>query len=343
MAWYFRYKLGDDIIKFINYLFFFLLVIVVGWYVNKEVKYDDVNKVVKSVNIVEENTIRSAIEKVYDAVYVIESYSIDGGSSIGSGFAYKIDTKYGYILTNYHVVKDSDSITIIDNKGEEFTAKLLGYDELMDLAVLATDKDTITLVASLSSTSINIGDTVFTVGSPEGTQYKGTVTKGIVSGLNREVKMNLGNEEYIMNVMQTDAAINPGNSGGPLVNINGEVIGINSLKIVQNEIEGMGFAIPIEEVMLYTDRLEQGKEIKRPYIGLELKNTMSGIVVSNIKMDAVKSDLSINDVIVSVDDVVVKDVIHFRYLLYKHSIGDQIKIKYIRDNKECTTNILLTK
>lgn len=343
MAWYFRYKLGDDIIKFINYLFFFLLVIVVGWYVNKEVKYDDVNKVVKSVNIVEENTIRSAIEKVYDAVYVIESYSIDGGSSIGSGFAYKIDTKYGYILTNYHVVKDSDSITIIDNKGEEFTAKLLGYDELMDLAVLATDKDTITLVASLSSTSINIGDTVFTVGSPEGTQYKGTVTKGIVSGLNREVKMNLGNEEYIMNVMQTDAAINPGNSGGPLVNINGEVIGINSLKIVQNEIEGMGFAIPIEEVMLYTDRLEQGKEIKRPYIGLELKNTMSGIVISNIKMDAVKSDLSINDVIVSVDDVVVKDVIHFRYLLYKHSIGDQIKIKYIRDNKECTTNILLTK
>lgn len=343
MAWYFRYKLGDDIIKFINYLFFFLLVIVVGWYVNKEVKYDDVNKVVKSVNIVEENTIRSAIEKVYDAVYVIESYSIDGGSSIGSGFAYKIDTKYGYILTNYHVVKDSDSITIIDNKGEEFTAKLLGYDELMDLAVLATDKDTITLVASLSSTSINIGDTVFTVGSPEGTQYKGTVTKGIVSGLNREVKMNLGNEEYIMNVMQTDAAINPGNSGGPLVNINGEVIGINSLKIVQNEIEGMGFAIPIEEVMLYTDRLEQGKEIKRPYIGLELKNTMSGIVVSNIKMDAVKSDLSINDVIVSVDDVVVKDVIHFRYLLYKHSIGDQIKIKYIRDTKECTTKILLTK
>lgn len=343
MAWYFRYKLGDDIIKFINYLFFFLLVIVVGWYVNKEVKYDDVNKVVKSVNIVEENTIRSAIEKVYDAVYVIEAYSIDGGSSIGSGFAYKIDTKYGYILTNYHVVKDSDSITIIDSKGEEFTAKLLGYDELMDLAVLATDKDTITLVASLSSTSINIGDTVFTVGSPEGTQYKGTVTKGIVSGLNREVKMNLGNEEYIMNVMQTDAAINPGNSGGPLVNINGEVIGINSLKIVQNEIEGMGFAIPIEEVMLYTDRLEQGKEIKRPYIGLELKNTMSGIVVSNIKMDAVKSDLSINDVIVSVDDVVVKDVIHFRYLLYKHSIGDQIKIKYIRDNKECTTKILLTK
>lgn len=343
MAWYFKYKLGDDIIKFINYLFFFLLVIVVGWYVNKEVKYDDVNKVVKSVNIVEENTIRSAIEKVYDAVYVIEAYSIDGGNSIGSGFVYKLDNKYGYILTNYHVVKDSDSITIIDSKGEEFTAKLLGYDELMDLAVLSTDKDTITLVASLSSSSINIGDTVFTVGSPEGTQYKGTVTKGIVSGLNREVKMNLGNEEYIMNVMQTDAAINPGNSGGPLVNINGEVIGINSLKIVQNEIEGMGFAIPIEEVMLYTDRLEQGKEIKRPYIGLELKNTMSGIVISNIKMDAVKSDLSINDVIVSVDDVVVKDVIHFRYLLYKHSIGDQIKIKYIRDNKECTTKILLTK
>lgn len=315
-----------------------------GWYVNKDIKNDELDKVVKSVNITEENTIKSAIEKVYDAVYVIEAYSIDGGSSIGSGFAYKIDNKYGYILTNYHVVKNSDSITIIDSKGEEFTAKLLGYDELMDLAVLATDKDTITLVASLCTNSaINIGDTVFTVGSPEGTQYKGTVTKGIVSGLNREVKMNLGSDEYIMNVMQTDAAINPGNSGGPLVNINGEVIGINSLKIVQNEIEGMGFAIPIEEVMLYTERLEKGEEIKRPYFGLELKNTRSGVMISNISHDAIKSDLAINDIIVSVDDTVVKDVIHFRYLLYKHSIGDQIKIKYIRDKQESLTSVLLTK
>lgn len=321
-----------------------MLVIVVGWYVNKDIKNDELDKVVKSVNITEENTIKSAIEKVYDAVYVIEAYSIDGGSSIGSGFAYKIDNKYGYILTNYHVVKNSDSITIIDSKGEEFIAKLLGYDELMDLAVLSTDKDTVTLVASLGTNStINIGDTVFTVGSPEGTQYKGTVTKGIVSGLNREVKMNLGSEEYIMNVMQTDAAINPGNSGGPLVNINGEVIGINSLKIVQNEIEGMGFAIPIEEVMLYTERLEKGQEIKRPYFGLELKNTMAGVIISNISYDAIKSDLAINDIIVSVDDTNVKDVIHFRYLLYKHSIGDQIKIKYIRDKQEGTTSVLLTK
>lgn len=299
---------------------------------------------VKSVNIVEENTIKSAIEKVYDAVYVIEAYSIDGGSSIGSGFAYKLDNKYGYILTNYHVVKDSDSITIIDSKGEEYVAKLLGFDELMDLAVLSVDKSSVSLVVELGTNStINIGDTVFTVGSPEGTQYKGTVTKGIVSGLNREIKINLGSEEYIMNVMQTDAAINPGNSGGPLVNINGEVVGINSLKIVQNEIEGMGFAIPIEEVMLYTDRLEHGDEIKRPYLGFELKNSNAGVFISNIKMDAIKSDLAINDVIVSVDGTIVKDVIHFRYLLYKHSIGDQIEIKYIRDEKECTTNVLLTK
>ncbi len=321
-----------------------LLVIAVGWYVNKDIKNDEVEKVVKSVNITEESTIKSAIEKVYDAVYVIEAYSIDGGNSIGSGFAYKLDNKYGYILTNYHVVKDCDSITIIDSKGEEFVAKLLGFDELMDLAVLSVDKKAVTLVAELgNNTEINVGDTVFTVGSPEGSQYRGTVTKGIVSGLNREIKMTLGTEEYIMNVMQTDAAINPGNSGGPLVNINGEVIGINSLKIVQNEIEGMGFAIPIEEVMLYTERLEKGQEIKRPYLGFELKNSTAGVYISNIKMDAVKTDLAINDIIVSIDNDVVKDVIHFRYLLYKHSIGDQIKIKYVRENQERTTSVLLTK
>lgn len=313
----------------------------VGWYFNSTYSKDE-DKIVKNINIVEEDTIKKAIDKVYDSVLVIDAYRMDGENSIGSGFVYKIDNKYGYILTNYHVIKDSDSIMTVNNDGEEYAAKLLGYDELMDLAVLRIDKENVVLVASLCTKSkVNIGDTVFTVGSPSGTQYMGTVTKGIVSGLNREIVINLDDEEYIMNVMQTDAAINPGNSGGPLVNINGEVIGINSLKLVENEIEGMGFAIPIEEVLLYTDRLEQGKEIKRPYLGLELVNNLTGVKVKNIKIDAIRSDLRINDIIISVDDVLVKDIVHFRYLLYKHSVGDEIKITYVRDTKEYNTNIKL--
>ncbi len=340
MERYFKYKLGDGIIKLINYVLVLILV-VGGIYVNKILNNKEMDiETVKTINVIEEDSIKSSIEKVYDSVLVIEAYSINGTNSIGSGFIYKVDDKNGYVLTNYHVVKDSDSIMVINSKDKEFAAKLLGYDDLMDLAVLSIDKKNVEKVATiLKNTNISIGDTVFTVGSPEGKQYRGTVTKGIISGLNREVTTSYGNEEYIMNVMQTDAAINPGNSGGPLVNINGEVIGINSLKIVQNEIEGMGFAIPIEEVMLYTDRLEKGIEIKRPYLGIEIKNSNNGVIITNIKIDAVKSDLHINDKIVSIDGVVINDVIHFRYLLYKHSIGDIIVIKYIRDNTEYETKV----
>lgn len=301
-------------------------------------------QVVKNINIVEEDTIKKAIDKVYDAVVVIEAYSLDGGNSVGSGFIYKVDDKYGYILTNNHVTNNSDNIQIVTNDGQEIIAQLLGDDSVMDLAVLRIDKNNVPLVASLgSSSNVQIGDTVFTVGSPEGVQYIGTVTKGIISGLNRELKINSGYDEYIMNVIQTDAAINPGNSGGPLVNINGEVIGINSLKLVENEIEGMGFAIPIEEVLVYTERLEEGKEIERPYLGLELANYDTGIIVQGVKYDAITNDLQKGDVITKVDDIEIKDIVHFRYLLYKHEIGDSIKIDYLRGLKQYTTTIKLIK
>ena len=163
-----------------------------------------------------------------------------------------------------------------------------------------------------------------------------------------------------MSVLQTDAAINPGNSGGPLVNINGEVIGITSLKLVEDEIEGMGFAIPIEEVMLYTDRLEQGKEIERPVMGVELIDASNiylrryyGVAVSSDitegaiiyrvteNSSAKKASLQAGDVITKVDGNKVTDVTHFRYLLYKHSVGETMQVTYIRDGKEKTTDVLL--
>ena len=230
---------------------------------------------------------------------------------------------------------------VIDSSLNEYSAKVLGYDELTDLAVLGINPKYAKMCATLSKSNYNIGDTVFTIGSPEGKRFQGTVTKGIISGINREMTTVLYDEEYIVNVIQTDAAINPGNSGGPLVNINGEVIGINSLKIVQDEVEGMGFAIPIEEVLLYTDKLEQGKQIKRPYLGIELKNTKDGIVVYSIKMNSINSELKVNDIIYSIDNIHVNDTIHFRYQLYKHNIGDTIEIEYIRSSKKYKTKITL--
>ena len=315
-----------------------MIVVVVYFNNNRSNSLSTINK---NISITEKNTIKSSIDKVYDSVLVIESYKEDGTNSVGSGFIYKKDNKKGYILTNYHVVKSSDSIVVINNNNEEYAAKLLGFDEQMDLAVLCIDKKYVSQVATLSKSKIYIGDTVFTVGSPEGIKYQGTVTKGIISGLNREVNINVGSEEYIMSVIQTDAAINPGNSGGPLVNINGEVIGINSLKIVQNEIEGMGFAIPIEEVLIYTDRLEQGKIIERPYLGYELMDTDNGVMVKNIKINSIESDIKVNDILVSIDGMEIKNKTHFRYLLYKHSIGDEITVDYYHNGSIHSTKIKL--
>ena len=153
----------------------------------------------------------------------------------------------------------------------------------------------------------------------------------------------VNDKEYIVNVIQIDAPINPGNSGGPLVNINGEVIGINSLKIVTDEVEGMGFALPIEEAMIYIDRLEKGIDIVRPYLGIELKNVNNNIVISSINIDAVDTELKVNDIIVSIDNIEVHDSIHFRYQLYRHNIGDKIDIEYIRNNKKNKTKIVLKK
>lgn len=317
-----------------------IIVIVVIINSSNRNKYE---RVVKNINIIEEDSIKSSIEKIYDSVLVIESYFFDGTSSTGSGFIYKKDNKYGYILTNYHVVKDSDSIRVIDSKNNEYISKLLGYDEMTDLAVLCVDSKNVNNIAVLSSSTYSIGDTVFTIGSPQGKKFQGTVTKGIISGLNREMTTVVNDREYIINVIQIDAPINPGNSGGPLVNINGEVIGINSLKIVQDEVEGMGFSLPIEEVIIYIDKLEKGIKIERPYIGIELKNKDNNIIISSIKYDSINTELKVNDIIVEIDNIEVHDTKNFRYQLYKHNIGDIVNIKYIRNNKEYNTKIKLDK
>ena len=358
--------------KYLGYIVTVLLSIMVGvgttvfvlkpqQNTNKK-EIETIEKTVQEVNITESDSLEMAIEKVYDAVVVIEGYSKGRLASSGSGFVYKIDNNYGYILTNNHVVEDCTSVKVVNNEGIEIDATVLGTDVYLDIAVLRIAKESVLSVATLgNSADIAIGDTVFTVGAPNGREYMGTVTKGIISGLNREVKVSLSNGYYIMSVLQTDAAINPGNSGGPLVNINGEVIGINSLKLVEDEIEGMGFAIPIEEAQIYLERLEQSEEIKRPTIGLELIEIGSSYqqsyyqikIDSSIKNGAVVVSVVPNspafiagfqkgDVIVSVNNVKVNDVTHFRYLLHKNEIGDTISVTYNRNGVENTVDVLLT-
>lgn len=304
----------------------------------------------KNINIDEENTIKPAIDKVYNSVVLIKSYRNDKLSGTGTGFIYKNDEKNGYIITNHHVIEGATSVKIKNIKGAEVDGKVLGSDEYSDIAVLSISKDFVLSVAEIGdSTKTEVGDTIFTVGSPLGEDYMGTVTKGILSGKDRTVTVNTTSGGYIMEVLQTDAAMNPGNSGGPLVNINGQVIGVNSIKLVEDEIEGMGFAIPIEMVMSSVNKLEKSEKIVRPLVGIEMSeiNNLYGLYQKGISIDksidygvvilsvqnnspASKAGIEKGDVIISLDDNKIDNLAKFRYTLYKYSIGDKVTVKLYR-------------
>lgn len=326
-------------------------------------KDDSENKITenRNVTITSEDSINESIKKVYDSVAVVNNYRAGRLTGYGSGFVYKKDDKYGYILTNNHVVEDASEVTVTLSNGEEVQAEVLGTDSYMDIAVVRIDEDQVLQVAEIGdSTEAKLGDTVFTVGTPVSTEYAGTVTKGIISGENREITITDNGTSYMMEAIQIDASINPGNSGGPLVNINGEVIGINSVKLVESSIEGMGFAIPIEVAMSQIDKLENGEAIARPVIGVTLydldslpligsnididDSVKSGVVVDSVERgsDAEAAGLQKDDVITKIDNVTVKGSAHLKYILYKHNIGDTVKLTIIRDGKEKELTLKLT-
>jgi serine protease Do len=318
---------------------------------------------VKEVIVEENDRIKGAIDNIYDAVVLLESYQNNRLIGSGTGFIYKKDNDKGYILTNHHVIANATKINATLSNGQEIEVKILGSDLISDLAVLSIDKDAVLQVANIATTDdLELGDTVFTVGSPIGKQYIGTVTKGILSGKNRTIEVSLANGDFIMQVLQTDAAINPGNSGGPLLNINGDVIGINSLKLVKDTIEGMGFAIPIEIAMGAVDRLEKGEKIERPMIGISLINvtdkynlflrslTVPTSVTEGVVIEAVEDDnpaanagLLRGDIIVEINGTKTKDLAHFRFNLYKQKVGDTITIKYYRGEELKEVEVLLDK
>lgn len=315
--------------------------------------------------VYEKSSLAPAVQKVYDSVYLIQVYKTGNLISSGTGFIYKTDEKYGYMLTNEHVVSKSNEIKVLNSKEEETTAEILGKDEYLDLAVLRIDKKYVIQIANIgNSEKMNLGDTIFTVGSPLGYDYRGSVTSGILSGKDRMVSIsvsNSNNNDWVMRVLQIDASINPGNSGGPLLNVNGEVIGICSLKLVDDNIEGMGFAIPIEYAMSHVETLESGKKIKWPLLGITMADATNtallvrnnininnkqkeGVVVLEIveKTGAAKSDLKKGDIIIKINDKKTKDIAHLRYELYQYQSGDTIEITYIRNNHEHKTKITLS-
>lgn len=315
--------------------------------------------------IYEKTSLSASVEKIYDAVVVVQGYEQDELNGSGTGFVYKVDEKYGYILTNEHVISDSSEVKVVMTTDEEIPSEVLGKDKFLDLAVLRIPKQYITLVAAIgSSEKMNLGDTIFTVGSPLGYDYRGSVTSGVLSGKDRMVATSLTDRkdaDWVVRVLQIDASINPGNSGGPLLNINGEVIGICSLKLVKDNIEGMGFAIPIEYAMSHVSTLEAGKTIRWPVLGISMinvtdkvslmnyhfsipKTVKEGVVILSVKesTSASSAHLKKGDIITKLNKTKIKDIAYLRYELYQYQSGDTITITYIRDEKEYTTKVTLT-
>ena len=315
--------------------------------------------------VYEKSSLAASVDKVYQAVVTIECYRGGEKVSTGSGFVYKVDNKYGYILTNQHVVSESTSAKVIFNDTTEAVeSEILGGDEYLDLAVVRIDKSNVKSVVEIgSSEKIKLGDSIYTIGAPMGVDYKGSVTSGILSGKDRMVATNVSgsvSNDWIMRVLQIDAPINPGNSGGPLLNINGQVIGICSMKLVNAEIEGMGFAIPIEYAMNHIKSLENGKKIEWPVLGISMINvtdsvslyrngiTISskikeGVVIANVSKGtaADKSGLQKGDVIIKIDNNKTTDTAYLRYQLYQHAAGETMKTTIIRNGKEIVIDVKL--
>lgn len=328
-----------------------------------EKNYKIENEKIITTTVEEQSDLKKAINNIYESTVYIEVSDERSAISSGSGFVYKKDDKYAYILTNFHVIDDGSKFELSFTNGKTVSAEKVGEDEYYDIAVLRTDVKNVEFVSTIGDSSkLELGDTVFTVGAPLGKEYMGTITKGIVSGINRMVSIKLASGSYLMEVIQTDASINSGNSGGPICNIKGEVIGITSSKLMGDGIEGMGFAIPINSVMEVIENLENGKQIVRPYLGIQLvdiTNTFQlqyyyGITIpSDVEFGAVlsyveagkpadKAGLKVGDIIVEVDSKKVEDVSYFKYLLYKKKVGDKVNVKYYRNNKLNETTITLS-
>lgn len=302
----------------------------------------------KNVTI-DDTGIADAVSKVYDSVVVIENYVSGRLYATGSGFVYDTDNSYGYILTNSHVVSGATSLNVVFTNDEKVEAEVVGNDEYSDIAVLRVDKKYVTQVAIMGDNDkMRIGDTTFAIGAPlDSDTYSWSVTRGILSGKDRVVSSS----SSYMTVLQTDTPINSGNSGGPLCNANGEVIGITNMKLASDQIEGMGFAIPIETALEYANQFTSGEDVRRPYIGVAIYDSAvsffsseTEVVIESVEKDSPAEDAGLRsgDVITKIESDEVENSSYFKYKLYGYDIGDTVKITVERNGKERTFDVKLS-
>ena len=331
-----------------------------------------------------ENSTTQAVDKVKDAVVSIITYSGNSQSSFigsddadtdsnteqinseGSGVIYKKDGDDAYLVTNTHVISGAKKVDIRLADGTKVPGEIVGSDTYSDIAVVKISSEKVSTVAEFGDSSqLAVGETAIAIGSPLGSEYANTVTQGIVSSLNRHVSLKSEDGQAIStNAIQTDTAINPGNSGGPLINIQGQVIGITSSKIASNggtSVEGLGFAIPANDVKNIIKQLEKDGKVTRPALGIHMvnltnlstadlqklklpDNVTSGVVVRSVQTNMpANGHLQRFDVITKVDDKAISSTTELQSALYSHSIGDSMTVTYYRNGKEETTKIKLDK
>lgn len=277
-------------------------------------------------------------------------------TGIGSGVIYKLDEKYAYIVTNHHVVAKAPTIEVTQGKLKE-KATLVGKDIWTDIAVIRIPKGNLKSTVTFGDSSkLEAGEHVLALGSPLGKIFAGSVTSGIISGLDRTVPVDIdGDNEYdwSMDVLQTDAAINPGNSGGALFNDKGEMVGLNSLKITMNGVEGIAFSIPANDVKKHIKALEKSGSIKRPKLGISVEDLAAAEYTGNLKQGvqimqveaasvAQQAGLMQGDVITHLDQTKIEDKIHFRKVLFNDKkIGETLTVKLERQGIKKTIKLKL--
>ncbi|MER1998442.1 MAG: trypsin-like peptidase domain-containing protein [Lysinibacillus sp.] len=331
----------------------------------------------------------TAVEKASDAVVGISNYQVAQNSyggfwfgqsfeepteeegelqeaGTGSGVIYKIEGKEAFIITNHHVIEEAERIEITLADGVKKEAEVVGSDIWTDLAVIKVPSDGIETIISFGDSDVlKQGESVIAIGNPLGLDFYGSVTVGVISGTDRAVPVDLdgdGTEDWQSEVLQTDAAINGGNSGGALVNLNGDLIGINSMKIADEQVEGLGFAIPINTVLPIVEQLEKNGQVKRPAMGITLMDLTdipafyqaqtlalpdgitTGVVVGEVVRGSAADEAGMKqyDVIVEMDGEPIENSIDLRQHLYtKTAIGDKLKVKLYRAGKAVNVELVL--
>ena len=342
------------------------------------------NTTITQTTVKNENSTTQAVDKVKDSVVSIITYSANSQNSLfgsgdsdtdtnteqvsseGSGVIYKKDGEYAYIVTNTHVINGAKKVDVRLADGTKVPGEIVGTDTYSDIAVVKISSEKVSAVAEFGDSSqLTVGETAIAIGSPLGSEYANTVTQGIVSSLNRTVSLKSEDGQAISTkAIQTDTAINPGNSGGPLINIQGQVIGITSSKIATNggtSVEGLGFAIPSNDAIKIIEQLENNGKVTRPALGIQMVN-LSNLsttdlqklklpdgITSGVAVRSVQSNMPANghlekyDVITKVDGNPITSATELQNALYSHSVGDEMTITYYRNGKEETTTIKLDK